>query len=65
MCNFAAVLYGCETWFLTIREECRLEKKVLRIFRSKREEVTAGWRRLHTEELHNFNASPNIIRMMK
>jgi hypothetical protein len=42
------------------------EKKVLRrIFRPKREEVRAGWRKLHNEELHNFYSSPNIIRMIK
>jgi hypothetical protein len=49
------VLYGCETWSLTLREECRLrvfEKRVLRrIFGPKRDEVTGEWRRLHSEEL--------------
>jgi hypothetical protein len=38
------VLYGCESWSLTLREECRLrvfENKVLRmIFGPKRDEVT-------------------------
>jgi hypothetical protein len=38
------VLYGCETWSLTLREECRLrvfENKVLRrIFGPKRVEVS-------------------------
>jgi hypothetical protein len=37
------VLYGCETWSLTLREECRLrvfENRVLRrIFGPKRDEV--------------------------
>jgi hypothetical protein len=51
------VLYGCETWTLTLREEYRLkvfENSVLRrIFGPKREEVTGGWRKLHNEELHN------------
>jgi hypothetical protein len=52
------VLYGCETWNLTLREEHRLsrvsENRVLRrIFRPKREEVTGGWRKLHNEELQN------------
>jgi len=49
-----AVLYGCETWSLTLREERRLrvfENKVLRIFGSRRDEVTGEWRRLHNEEL--------------
>jgi hypothetical protein len=47
------VLYGCETWPLTFREECRLrvfENKVLRrIFGPKRDEVTGEWRRLHNK----------------
>jgi hypothetical protein len=62
------VLYGCETWSLTLREEHRLrvfENRVLRgIFGPKREEVIGGWRKLHNEELHNLYCSPNIIGMM-
>jgi transposase len=50
----SGVLYGCETWSLTLREEYRLrvfEKRVLReIFELKRDEVTGGWRKLHKEE---------------
>ena len=45
------VLYGCETWSLTLREECKLrvfENRVLRsIFGPKRDEVTKEWRTLH------------------
>jgi hypothetical protein len=52
------VLYGCETWTLTMREEHRLKvfgKRVLRrIFGPKREEVAGGWRRLQNEEFHNL-----------
>jgi hypothetical protein len=63
------VLYGCETWSLTLREEHRLkafEKKVLRrIFGPKRDEVTGGWRKLHNEELLNLYSSPSIIKMIK
>jgi hypothetical protein len=63
------VLYGCETWSLTLREEHRLrvfENRVLRrIFEPRRDEVTGDWRKLHNEELHNLYSSPNIIRMMK
>jgi hypothetical protein len=62
------VLYGCETWSLTLREEDRLrvfENRVLRIFGPKRDEVTGGWRKLHDEELHNLYSSPSIIRMIK
>jgi hypothetical protein len=62
------VLYGCETWSLTLREEQRLrvfENRVLRIFGPKRDEVTGEWRRLHNEELNNLYSSPHIIRVIK
>jgi hypothetical protein len=63
------VLYGCETWSLTLREEHRLrvfENRVLRgIFGPKRDEVTGEWRKLHNEELHNLYSFPNIIRRIK
>jgi hypothetical protein len=63
------VLYGCETWSLTLREEHRLrvfENRVLRkIFGPKRDEVTGGWRKLHNVELHNLYTSQSIIRMIK
>jgi hypothetical protein len=53
---FPVILYGCETWSLTLREEDRLrvfENKVLRrVFGPKRDEVTGGWRKLHNEELN-------------
>jgi hypothetical protein len=42
------------------------ENRLLRrIFGSKRDEVTGGWRKLHAEELHNLYSSPSIIRMIK
>jgi hypothetical protein len=42
------------------------ENRVLRrIFGPKRGEVAGGWRRLHSEELHNLYASPNIVRVIK
>ncbi|KAJ4426471.1 hypothetical protein ANN_27285 [Periplaneta americana] len=60
------VLYGCETWTLTLKEEQRLrvfENKVLRkIFGAKRDEVTEEWRKLHNAELHALYPSPDIIR---
>jgi hypothetical protein len=63
------VLYGCETWSLTLREEQRLrvfENRVLRrIFGPKRDEATGAWRRLHNEELNDLYSSPNIIRVIK
>jgi hypothetical protein len=53
---FPVVLYGCETWSLTLREERRLrvfENRVLRrISGSKRDEVTGEWGKLHSEELN-------------
>jgi hypothetical protein len=62
------VLYGCEAWSLTLREEHRLgvfENRVLRrIFGTKRDEVTGGWRKLHNEERQNLYSSPSIIRMI-
>jgi hypothetical protein len=63
------VLYGCETWSLTLKEERRLrvfENRALRrIFRPKRDEVTVEWRKVHNEELHDLYASPNIMRVIK
>ena len=63
------VLYGCETWSLTLREERRLrvfESKVLkRIFGPRRDEVTGDWRRLHNEEINDLYCSPNIVRVIK
>jgi hypothetical protein len=59
------VLYGCETWSLTLREQYRLrvfENRLLRrIFRPKRGKVTGGWRKLHHEKLHNSYSSPCIL----
>jgi hypothetical protein len=62
------VLYGYETWSLTLREERRLrvfENRVLRrIFGPKREE-DASWRKLHNDELHSLYSSPNIVKVIK
>jgi hypothetical protein len=61
------VLYGCETWSLTLKEE-----HGLRVFRAgcweylgQRDEVKGGWRKLHNEELHNLCSLPSLIRMIK
>jgi len=63
------VLYGCETWSLTLRKERKLrvfENRVLRrIFGTRRDEVTGEWRRLHNEELNDLYSSPNIVRVIK
>ena len=63
------VLYGCETWSLTLRGERKLrvfENRVSRrIFGPRRDEVTGEWRRLHKEEINDLYSSPNIVRVIK
>jgi hypothetical protein len=67
--TFPVVLYGCETWSLTLGKECRLrvfENRVLRrLFGLKTDEVTGEWRRLYNEELHISYSSRNIISLIK
>ena len=63
------VLYGCETWSLTLREERRLrvfENRVLRrVFGPKRDEVTGEWRKLHNEKFSDLYSLPNVVRVVK
>ena len=63
------VLYGCETWSLTLREERRLrvsENRLLsRIFGPKKDEVRGEWRKLHNEELNDLYSLLNIVRVIK
>jgi hypothetical protein len=66
---FPVVLFGSETWSVTLREEHRLrvfENRVLRrIFGPKRNEVMGGWRKLHYEKLRDLYSPPSIVRMIK
>jgi len=66
---FPVVLYGCETWSLTFREESRLRvfenRMQRRIFGPRRDEVTREWRTLHKEELNDLCSSPNNVRVIK
>jgi hypothetical protein len=66
---FLVVLYGCETWSLTLRVEHKLrvfENRVLRrIFGPKRDGVTGGWRKMYNGELHNLYSSPSLIIIIK
>ena len=63
------VLYGCETWSLTLREELKrgvFENRVLRrVFGPKRDEVTGEWRKLHNEELRDLYSLLDIVRVVK
>jgi hypothetical protein len=65
----ACVLYGCESSYLTLRNECRLrvfQNRVLRrTFGPERDEVIWGWKRLHNKDLYALYSSPNIIRVIK
>ena len=65
----SVVLYGCENWSLTLREERRLrvfENRVLsRIFGPKRDEVTEEWRKLRNVKLNDLYSSLNMVRVTK
>ena len=62
------VLYGCETRFLTLTEECRLgmfENRILRRIFGPKGDEKEECRRFHSEELHSLCRSPNIVRVIK
>jgi hypothetical protein len=62
------VMYGCETWSLTLREEHRLrvsENRVLRRIFGPKGEEDGSWRKLHNDELHSPFSSLNIVRVIK
>ena len=62
---FPVVLYGCETWSLTLREEHRLRMfeycALRKIFGPKVDDVIRGWRKLHNKEINDLYSKPNII----
>jgi hypothetical protein len=62
------VLYGCDTWSLTLREEHRLrvfENRVLRRIFGPKRDATRGWRKFQNYELHNLYSSTSAIKMIK
>ena len=63
------VLYGYETWSLTLREERRLRGfnnwVLRRVFGTKRDEVTEERRKLHNEEFRDLYSLPNIVWVVK
>jgi len=63
------VVYGCETWSLTMREERWLKvfgnRVFRRIFGSKRDELTGERRKLHNEKLNDLYCSLNTVRVIK
>ena len=58
------VLYGCETWSVTLREEHR-PSVLRRVFGPKRNKLTGEWRRLHYEEIYDLYSSPYLMRVIK
>jgi len=57
------VLYGFETWSLTLRDECRT--RVLRRISGPTKDNVTSAKKLSNEELTDLYSSPNIIRMIK
>jgi hypothetical protein len=58
-------LYGYGTWYLILKEKHRPKefknRMLRRIFRSKRNEIIGGWRKLYNEVFSNLYTSPNTI----
>jgi hypothetical protein len=63
--NLPVVLYGRETWSLTLRLRVFENRVLRRIFGPKRDEVTREWRKHHNEELHVLYSLPTIVRVIK
>jgi hypothetical protein len=54
-----------KVYFTALETVSLFENRVLRIFGPKRDELTEGWRKLHSEELYNLYSSPSVIRIIK
>jgi len=67
--NLPFVLFGCETWSLTLRQVRRLRvfklRVLTRIFGPKRDEVTGEWGKLYNEKFYDLYCSHNIFRVNK
>jgi hypothetical protein len=64
----SVVLYGCETWSLTLGEEHGLKvfgNRVLRKIFGPKRDADGSWRKLHNDELHSLYSSPTNARMIK
>ena len=62
------VLYGCEVWALTLREECRLrvfDNMIIRSIFGSKKNGYRDWRRLHYQELHSLCRLRNMTRKIK
>jgi hypothetical protein len=63
------VLYGCEIWSQTFREESwqrvSENRRLGRIFGPKRDEVAGVWSKLRNEVLHNLYSSSTFVRVIK
>jgi hypothetical protein len=61
--------YRCESWCFTLRDKERpdiLKNMMLKkISEPNRKDVAGGWRKLHSEKLHNFCCLLSIIRVIR
>jgi hypothetical protein len=64
-----AVLYGCGTRYLALREEHRLRtfenRELRRMHGLRRDDILGGWTKLHKEEVHILFSPPYTIRKIK